>query len=443
MICRTASAVLLATFADGWRPASIGSIDHPELPARCHWAEEPDAERCVLLLDALTLAWSVQVDTLGFRAPMPDEDGLLDLYFTTEGTGGGAYALGPYEDEDRTDGRMGSHAFLAFDSGIPDSSLPSYVAHELQHVLQYASDFVEPSYPVWEGVATAAERWTLPGGRQSRWGFADFQNEPQLGLLASGADAEDPYSLYEYGAALWIHHLDAHLDTPDGEAARRLWRALEQDGWINEPDVLDALDAVTGDLPHYLGELAAARARIGTRDRPDWAAAWEGPSYAATRLTTLSDSDLPADVDAGGVWPTGMVFVSLDATVAGRTYTLSMADDAIADWVLVAAGPQAEVVEVGGAVLWTATSDEPLTFAAIYLGPPAWDADDAVKTGASTLRVESTRRETRPRKSDGGCACSSRHRAPSGLLLGLSAMVFSLRRRGPNRSGGATHPAVS
>lgn len=431
MICRTTSLVLLATFADGWRPATRGSLDHPTLPARCHWSDEADADRCALLLDALTHAWAVQVDTLGFRPPMPDEDGLLDLYFTTEGTGGGAYALGPYEDEDPADGRMASHAFVAFDPSIPDSRLPSYVAHELQHVLQYASDFTEPSYPVWEGVATAAERWTLPGAPQSRWGFADFQNEPELGLLASGADAVDPFSLYEYGAALWVHHLDAHLQTPDGEAARRLWRALEQDGWVNEPDVLDALDTLTGDLPQYLGELAAARARIGTPDHPAWAADWSGPSYRATRLETAADSALPVRVFSGDVWPTGMVFVSLDAGVPGQSYAFSVSEGEPEDWVLVAAAADAEAVELGGPVRWTATDSGPLTFAAVYLGAADWDADEALKTGAVTLLLDRAGDDTGAEAPDDPrCGCSSGGAGGVGLSLALVALGLARRRPG-------------
>lgn len=436
MLCRTTAVALLAGFADGWRPVSIGSIDHPDLPARCHWADEADAGRCELVFEGLEAAWAVQVDALGYPAPLPDDDGLLDVYFTTEGTFGGAYVTGPYEDHDPTDGRMASHAFMALDPSILDTALASYVAHEFQHVVQFATDFVEPSYPVWEGTATAAERWTLPGVRQTRGGFADFQKDPQLGLLADSSATDDSWNLYEYGSALWIYDLDQALGTPDGEAARQLWAALVQPTWRNEPDVLDALAEITGDLDAYLAGFAVRRARIGTPHRPDWAADWEGAGYAVGALATLADKDLPEAVFAEGVWPTGAVYLTVADPLPSETYTLTVPDADAQDWLLVVIDGQDDDVSYDGRLDWTPSGDV-LRFGAVYRGPEGWDADDALKTGAVELRLERTGAqfvddEAAPpaaRNGDAGCGCSAGGAGgTSAILLGISLLAATRRR---------------
>ena len=91
MICRTAAVALLGAFADGERPTAVGSQDHETLPVRCHYEYADDAARCALVLDAVTDAWAAQVDRLGFHPPMPDADGILDLYLTDDGTYGGLH----------------------------------------------------------------------------------------------------------------------------------------------------------------------------------------------------------------------------------------------------------------------------------------------------------------------------------------------------------------
>ena len=285
---------------------------------------------------------------------MPDEDGLLDLYFTTEGTGGGAYALGPYEDEDPTDGRMASHAFVAFDPSIPDSRLPSYMAHELQHVLQYASDFTEPSYPVWEGVATAAERWTLPGAPQSRWGFATSRTSPSSACSRVERTPSTRSASMSTAPPCGYTTSTPTFRPPKGRLPGGC--VLEQEGWVNEPDVLDAL-GMTGDLPQYLGRRPQRGPASERRTTPP------GLPTGLGRPTEPHARDRgrqPAvRVFSGDVWPTGMVFVSLDAGVPGQSYEFSVSEGDPEDWVLVAAAADAEAVGTGGPVRWTATDAGP------------------------------------------------------------------------------------
>ena len=117
------------------------------------------------MLSYAATAWVTQVEELGFQAPVEDPDGYVDLYIF-DYSGGGAYAYcSSWGDDDPNDDLTGCPAYLALDRGITDDEMAIYVAHEFNHVLQYATDYNEPTYPVWEGVASAAEIWTYPKDR--------------------------------------------------------------------------------------------------------------------------------------------------------------------------------------------------------------------------------------------------------------------------------------
>ena len=250
MICRTAIvAAMTAGLVEDPRPDSVGYIDSTVLPARCHWADEADATLCDIALAALEVAWPIQVEQMGFYPPMPDDDGLLDLYITEQWTGGGAYALGTYTDEDTEDGRMGSHAYIALAPSIGPDLMASYVDHEFNHVLQYGTDFTENLLVLWEGTANIAAWYVHPDVALDEFAMFDFQATPWAGLMIDSYRLADDYGLwsyYEYGAMLWNLFLEDGWGG-SGEASAALWALGAQDGWDNEPDMLDALDLLTGD----------------------------------------------------------------------------------------------------------------------------------------------------------------------------------------------------
>jgi len=386
VICRTAAAVLISGLSDGWRPTSTGSIESETHAVRCHWADAEDEARCDDVLRYIGNAWDVQVDAIGFQAPMlTDEDGVLDVYITDEYTYGGAYVYGPGTDEDPDDGLSGCHSYMALDPSIRDDELESYVAHEFQHVLQYATDFREPSYPIWEGVAEAATQWTLgpPYGDYTSPLFyaADFQEEPWAGILADSGILDvdyDLYSYYEYGSILWFLYLEQHFGDGTGSSAAELWMSMAQEGAPNEPDVIDAHDTLTGDWQEAVLGVQLERAWIATEANPAWAGDYDTPTLAVA-ITEVADG-LPAELTPEiAPFATGVVYFQLEGLEDGEDLELVVDGSEDVDWGLVLTDGSTHATVLGATTTWTGTGVDPLTIGVVHLGAPEWDADSNIR----------------------------------------------------------------
>lgn len=382
MKCATALVAMHLSAVDGWRPESTTYVDHETMPFRCHMVDEAHADLCALALETMAVSWRVQVDELGFAEPILDDDDRFDLYITSEFTGGGAYVAGEGGDGDPDDGRMGQQSYMALDPTIPLDEFPSYVAHEFNHVVQYSTDFIEPTLPAWEATATAAEAWTIDD--HQIWGewVADFQSNAWMGVLGDGYRLWDDFgiwSYHEYGAGIWILHLDhTHFDgTGTGGAA--LWWAMAQDSIINEPDVLDAWAAVTGGpWTDALEELVAFN--LVSHDparRPAWVDDRDDGEWGSVPMETLSGSDLPATViPEWGVAPTGWVHLELSDTPEDVVVSLAGADGLKV--ALVAVDTDGTVqTDRTWPVRLELTGDVDL--AVVNLGPPELDGDDPIE----------------------------------------------------------------
>ncbi|MCP4871793.1 MAG: hypothetical protein GY898_24060 [Proteobacteria bacterium] len=225
-------------------------------------------------LEAAETAWAVQVDQLGFTAPVLPDDAAgpdLDLYLA-ELDPWEDWAWAPdQEDHDPTGGRSAAAAYIAFDRDVPAEWLAPYVVHEFNHVLQYAYDVHEAAITPWEATAVAAQKWTL-GDAASLWDadVPDFQAVPWAPVLVGDSYAlADRYGIdgfYEYGAGLWIVALDEEFGDGQGSIGPLLWEATAQEGSVNEPDFVDAVAEVAGGLGPAMD--AIARARIAWGDLP-------------------------------------------------------------------------------------------------------------------------------------------------------------------------------
>lgn len=420
------------------RPQSIGSITSDLYPLRVHWDRVADEDRAVQALAALETAWGFQVEELGFAEPvLPDgQDGPeLDLYFSSIGEWNAWVEPGEWSDHADGDGRMSTTGHIVIDRDLPDDWLDHYVSHEFNHVLQFATDFTEPSFPIWEGTAQAATRWTFPS--DDRWTIEveDFQSAPWAPVLLGDGDAVYDRSgegwLYEYGTSFWIIALDRE-GSGDGSGGAALWDAAAQEGWSNEPDVLDAVEVVAErSLADFLSDVARLRWLVGaSADERSLAEGPELPEVVPDHVWTLEE--LPVEV--GFRQPlavTGQGFVTLDLGGGGTPVKVEVRSDAGHELAVVVLtwGPEGEgelradgmdvTVRVDGAV-------ERAVVGITDLGPPGFDGDDdpwldgQIVVGASLVTGPS-------------CGCSSGG-GGSGLwaLVGLLALG---RRRG---SGGAS-----
>jgi len=379
MICRTALMATVVHVTDGWRPSAVGAVDHVDLPLRCHYEDPVDKPRCDAVLEHIGQAWTIQVYDLGFHDPIFDDDHIFDVYLSTDGTDGGAYVMGEGDDADPDDGRMGQASFMVLDPSITDAEMESYVAHEFNHVLQYSTDFVEPTLPVWEATATAAEAWTLSGYQVYGPWVADFQTHTWMGLLGDGYVLWDDYgiwSYHEYGAAIWILHLDNVYFGGTGASGAALWSALEQDGWENEPDVLDAWGTVTGgDWTAALDEFVAFELISGNGAlRPDWVDTHDDGHWGAVPYATVHAADLPTTVSPEfGVAPTGWVQLELVDAPEGLAVSVDSPEGVRLSLVAVDDSGNAQFTRTLPATLEVSGD---VQLAVLHLGGEDFDADN-------------------------------------------------------------------
>jgi len=418
------------------RPDAIGSVDSASHPIRCHWGRAQDEPRCDDLLVYLETAWDVQIDGMGFTAPPPD-DGLggsddLDLYLTPDGGGAGVawvmcdWADGGCIDTDPGDGKASAPSWIAIDAATPDDDLPSYSVHEFNHACQYAMDYAEPFLVVWEASAVAAEAWTWPDTQPSSDDIADYQATPWVSaVLQDGYMLWDDYgvwSYYEYGSVVWLWWLDHEYGDGTGSVAPELWAEMTQEGYGDEPDLLDAWDAIAGDWRSSFLEFTADRARMGSDEGPDWLAfAGESGRVARERV----DTPLPASIRPSySPYPLGSVFWDV-IVEPGTNIEVKVYDGPRVDWGLVIVEPGGgQAIKQGDYLIYGPVTAGEVTVGVVNLGPPDMDADDVLKKASFVVQMHSHK--------DCGCASSGRPTPPHALaLLTLLGLCASRRRQEP------------
>jgi len=444
----------------GGRPDTIDSISSVDFPIKVHWNRPQDAAKAQLVLDYAELSWQVQIDELGFRAPpLPDDahGPELDYYLSNVGAGEAYAEVADWDDQVDGDNYNSATSYMVIDQNLNDAWIPSYIAHEFNHVLQWGTDFSEPTLPIWEGVAVAAQDWTL-GYDEGHWELDvdSFQEAPWLPSL-TGDSYESWYRwgvgyFYEYGTALWVMHLDEVVGTGDGTAGSRLWDNASQEGMPNEPDAVDAFATTAGvALGTALNDLARTRWLVG----PEWddrglaeARNWEGAQMVPVEGFTAADLPLVDFKFDSRPMITGQAFVEVDDLDTTDTLVAQVSsEDALGSGILVlwwaVDGSVGEVQGHGGdPVVELPLQDiERIVVAVTNLGPPGWDGDDnAYLRGDQRLQlsvVVSSTTPTDPSATDsspsgkrgsaerGGCGCDS---GSLPTLWWMVALVFAMHR---------------
>lgn len=242
----------LSSLALQSRPTAVGHLDSPTYPIRVHYETEGVGARAPEVLTLVEDAWALLVDDMGFPAPLPDEgeggDERFDLYLGFVGFAGALTIA--HEDVSDTDGRAATYAYVHLSPTLDENAMPTFVHHEMAHVVQFALDLKE-SLMLAEASAVAYERLALPDIDGWADSLGDFQSYPQAPLFTNGIDwapLAGADTLYEFGAALFLLYLEQEHGDLDGTLVRRLWEASVQPESTgeNEPDWLDALADVSG-----------------------------------------------------------------------------------------------------------------------------------------------------------------------------------------------------
>lgn len=411
------------------RPEAEGYIDDPTTGVRCHYQVEANIDMCDAVFTAFTEAREAQ-HGLGWPEP-PDDvqaggSSAPDVYLHRDAEWG-AYVSSSYIDADPDDGRTGSASYMVLDPRISDEELGSYVAHEYNHMLQFAMDYNEPSLPPWEGAATRAEELTYPGGGSGPTVVSDYQATPWAGALSDGYILYDLstefWSWYEYGSVLWFDDLrEEH-----GVNALDFWWAMIQDKDVNEPDVLDAYETVTGDGRQAFIDFGVRRAWFGTEREPDWAATYAASAPLAIEGELSMDGSLSAE---WGVYEWG--FIAVDVLDEGL---LQLETDESLDWAVVSADSGEEI----GFPAVVPAGERVLIF---NFGGPDFDGDDREVPAELTVTLSPAPVDSGdsglPERPDSGeeggpegCGCTSQQGGSAGfgaLLLGFGILLISRRR---------------
>ncbi len=208
-------------------------------PVTVHYPRLTDEQKALEMIGLLEESWSVQIDALGFTAPIDDQgqcgpDGNFDV-FIWRGIGGAYVAdvstnpATPYDDYS---------TFMAIDingqTGGP--FLASYLAHEFNHALQASDDWWEDSQ-YYESGATFAEFLVFPTLDDYVFTFEDFQDNPSWSVFFNDSFA----TWYMYGAAMYLHYLSERHFANDPAFYARIWRATRSVPSGQRPDYIDAL----------------------------------------------------------------------------------------------------------------------------------------------------------------------------------------------------------
>lgn len=421
-----------------------GSLASETLPLRVHYRLLEQQALAATVLQQAEQSYRREVEDIGFLPPEPDGvgggDERLDFYLASyANTNGGAYTVPTFQDLRPGDGRQSCPTYILLYEGIAPELMPVYVAHELNHALQAATDFRESPW-AWEMTATWIEDVVYDEVNDYTHFIPPFQQNANRSLYWSAGRGEAP--LYPYGASIFLHFLQEA--TADGQPyfITDLWMYAQQDESTNEPDLLDALYAYAraydpAGFDPLFAQFSLWRAFTGTQDvgaHFSEGAAWKD-SEIPFRFT-VSPEELPASGSFSQLEPLGVQYLQLTQADAPlpKHLELQLTSDGTGR-----AGLAVQVVPQEGPLpspqLVFARSNQEtlqlslesqnarsLTVAVLNLSSEQLDAEDERAPAQFQLVLTSA----------GGCGCSttSTGRSPflASVFLFLSAL-FILHRR--------------
>ncbi|MFH2009725.1 MAG: MYXO-CTERM sorting domain-containing protein [bacterium] len=330
LLVSVALAQLLLSSGARAQPAHVGYVESTVHPIRVHYPTASATTMAQAVLEFAEQSWDVQIDQMGFTAPktVDASDNTIDALwiYLVSGDSGTSEPIGDVPGTSWTD----CTTRVLIPVSLQPSLLEIYVYHEMNHALQMSMDCTE-AYFAYENTTNAVTAMLFPSDiLWTQYFLPTFQTYPHAGLDCTFfGDQNRAY--YHYGAALFEVFLEEMYGDADGTMLSRFWEAARQDGTVtvsgmgpyasvpNEPDLLDAMQTVLGELGVDLGEAFAAFARwryfVGDRDDGNHfenADHWVGSEVAVAQEHVLAE--LPILMATPDVFPMdyGTVYVELD-----------------------------------------------------------------------------------------------------------------------------------
>jgi len=218
------------------------SLRSEKVPLRIHWRVPRDEAASREALEILEYAWTLEVDQIGFVAPLPDEgtcgeDEALDIF--TWRNAPYAY-VNVWAENDATPWDDG-YAYMVVDlwGEFGGDEMPATLAHEFNHMCQTAHDWSDTTF-LYEATATFMEDEVYDDHNSWWYLLFDFQGNPDWSI-----DHDDEYETwYMYGATLYLRYLRDRFFEGQPHFMADLWLGLRSPWDDNEPDYVDSLKAL-------------------------------------------------------------------------------------------------------------------------------------------------------------------------------------------------------
>jgi len=222
------------------------SLRSKTLPLLVHYYKEAERDTAQQILVFAEKGWDYHVNQLGMRPPVLDkgECGPDDAFDVFVWKGHRSCMVNVLSGDSSTewDDRRG---YMIVDAWGPYGGLEleETVVHEMAHASQAADDWYE-SPIAFEMTAVFADQ--VYANRYIKTYFNDFQTHPDWAL-----DRDDKYETwYMYGSSMYLLYLKDRFFGGQPQFLSRLWLgsrsppSAQHDQALNEPDFVDALDAI-------------------------------------------------------------------------------------------------------------------------------------------------------------------------------------------------------
>ena len=248
-------------------PTAAFHIDSSRYPLRVHFDAEADRPTAEDALDVLERSWRIEVDEIGFRAPLPDDgfggSDALDVFILPGSGGAGAVGLAANRATPWNDWST----YITLDPlDYGGDLLGVTLAHEFNHCCQAAYDWYETIVAL-ESTAVWVEDLVYDDVNDWYTYTHEYQALPHKPLDYLGGT----WAWYVYAAGLAQHIVVENFGAGDPGILVDVWENSRQRGYRNEPDFLDAFDVTLTDWagidwPTASREIAQWRYFVGDDD---------------------------------------------------------------------------------------------------------------------------------------------------------------------------------
>lgn len=330
---------LADAYAVGGRPVPCGGCTICGTNVCVHYNNAGDSGYAQTTFDLAEESWGVEMGSQGWLAPPADfgaqSGDELDIYLAPTGFGG-AYTQPESTIPSTNWDDMSS--FIVIDDSIPTNLMGVFVAHEMNHSVQFSYDWTENAL-LFESTATFIEDKVYDSTNDYTWYVTDFQGLPQRSL-----DYVTYNDVYMYGAAIFMHFLSEAYDNGGTDLVKDLWDRSRQSTGSNEPDFYDALNDIMTErgatLRDALTEFGFWRPFTGTYANTTdyfsegnlWASVSMIGSHSLTTQAGFGTSTAPMEYGAN------YAVVNTSAGASGDRFAVSLWGDTSKDWTLLLIG---------------------------------------------------------------------------------------------------------